>query len=477
MLQNQLQHFIFIQMNLLQRFKDHWHNQFSSLTKDNCRLLVTVSGGVDSVVLLDLIANSGFEYKVAHANFQLRKEESSRDENFVRTLAQKYGKEILIKHFETEDHAAATKVSIQEAARNLRYQWFSVLADAYAKEPGALNRPVPCYILTAHHADDNIETLLMHFFRGTGIQGLTGIQALAADRNLIRPLLPFRKSELLEHAKENQLTFVEDSSNASDKYTRNYFRNKLLPQISEVFPKVEDNLLNNLSRFIEVGKIYENAVQQQLHKLMEKNGEEWHISVLKWKKSLPLHTLSWELIKPFGYTAAQVGEVIKLLDAVNGSYVASNTHRIIKNRNWMIITKNTGSDLQHQLIEKTDEELLFGKGKLVFTENSIGNGSQSIDHFKQHSSPDQICINSEHLQFPLLLRKWKQGDYFYPLGMQKKKKISRFLIDQKLSRTEKENTWVLESDKKILWVVGMRIDDRFKLTDSTQKVMCVHYLK
>lgn len=477
MLRNQPQHFIFIQMDLLQRFRDHWGHQFSALNTSNCRLLVTVSGGVDSVVLLDLVARSGFDYMVAHANFQLRQEESTRDENFVKALGEKYAKEVHIKHFDTSDHAAANKLSIQEAARSLRYQWFSALADASEKEPGAQNRTVPCYILTAHHADDNMETLLMHFFRGTGIQGMTGIPAMATDRKLLRPLLPFRKSELLDYAAENQLAFVTDSSNASEKYTRNYFRNKLLPQISEVFPSVEENLLNNLSRFAEVNEIYEQAVQLQLQKLMEKKGAEWHIPVLKWKKSSPIHTLTWELIKPFGFTAAQTGELIRLLDADNGSYVASDTHRIIKNRNWMIISKNAGPGLQHLLIEKATGEVMFDKGKLVLSEKVVGNESQSLDHYIQHSSPDEIYINSAELLLPLLLRKWKQGDYFYPLGMQKKKKVSRFLIDQKLSRTQKENTWVLESNKKIIWVVGLRMDDRFKLTPATQNVLYMHYLR
>ncbi len=318
----------------------------------------------------------------------------------------------------------------------------------------------------------------MHFFRGTGLQGLTGIPALDTQRKLVRPLLPFPKLALLNYAAENQLAFVEDTSNATDKYTRNYFRNSLLPQIREVFPMVEDNLRNNISRFAEIWEIYHQSVAQQLQQLKERVGDEWHIPVMKWKKLTPLHTLSWELIKPFGFTAAQTPEIIKLLDAANGAFVASATHRIIKNRNWVIISPNSGSDLQHIPIEGEEGSIAFENGRITLSIRQLS-ASNTADPplWNRDAGQENVSFDRDELPFPLLLRKWKQGDYFYPLGMRKKKKISRFLIDLKLSRTEKEKIWVLTSDKKIIWVVGLRMDDRFKLTPRTQTILDIHYLR
>ena len=472
-------------MNLLQKFHQHWQSQFCQLSTTNCRLLLAVSGGVDSVVLVDLVHRAGFSYEIAHCNFQLRGSESERDENFVKSLGDKYGKEILLKRFDTKEYAANHKISIQEAARDLRYGWFGEIVDSWqrgeddrgqladGREEGTpVNQQLTTnnYILTAHHADDNIETLLMHFFRGTGILGLAGIQPELASRKLLRPLLSFRKQELLAYAEEQGLDFVEDSSNASDKYTRNFFRNQLLPQIKEVFPQVEENLLHNIDRFQEVSELYQRSVDQLVQKLLEQKGNEWQIPVLKWKKVKPLHTITWELIKPFGFHAAQTAEIIKLLDAENGSYQSSPTHRIIRNRNWMIISPLSREEAQHILIDETETDVLFANGALHI--EHIQNAKFNIQN-----SESEAFLNTNNIRFPLLLRQYKTGDYFYPLGMQKKKKISRFLIDLKLSKTEKENVWVVESDKKIIWVMGYRIDDRFKVTDKTQEMLHITWRK
>lgn len=457
-------------MDLLKKFQQHWQQQFSHLLPANCRLLLAVSGGVDSVVLVDLIDKSGFQYSIAHCNFRLRGEESERDEQFVRSLGEKYGKEVLVNQFDTKLHALANKCSIQEAARDLRYAWFKEIVDSWAMTDDRNKKNSHIYTSTAHHADDNIETMMMHFFRGTGIQGLTGIQPLLKERKLIRPLLPFHKQELLEYAESNGLNFVEDSSNASDKYTRNFFRNRLIPEIREVYPQVEENIADNAERFREAAVLYQQAVDLQLKQLIEQKGTEWHIPVLKWKKANPLHTITWEIIKPYGFTAAQTNEAIKLLDADNGSHIASVTHRIIRNRNWIIISPNAHEVAQHILIEQGAPGVLFEGGELLFEENQkskVKIDNSALEAFLDHSQ----------IKFPLLLRKWKTGDYFYPLGMQKKKKISRFLIDLKLSKTDKEKVWVIESDRKIIWVAGYRIDNRFRIIDKTANILHITYRK
>jgi tRNA(Ile)-lysidine synthase len=319
-------------------------------------------------------------------------------------------------------------------------------------------------IVTAHHADDNIETVLINFFRGTGLQGLKGIQPYQQEQKLIRPLLCFRKEELLLYAKEQNLAFVEDSSNQSDKYTRNYFRNQLIPSLKEVFTEVEENILHNIKRFKEAETLYSQAVQQHKIKLLEQKGNEIHIPILKLKQTKPLETIVWEIIKNFQFSAAQTVDVIKLLDAGNSSFIQSATHRIIKNRKWLIIAELQHKNSQHILIEQGEKEVVLEKGILQLDMIQSTGETSEADRFT-------AFVDADSIQFPLLLRKWKQGDYFYPLGMQKKKKLSRFMIDQKLSATDKENTWVIESNKKIIWVIGYRIDDRFKLMPQTKNIL------
>jgi len=440
-------------MDLLKEFQHHIKHQNLFHPKD--KLVLAVSGGVDSVVLCELCKQAGYDFIIAHCNFQLRGDESDRDEKFVRDLSKKYAVEILVKRFDTEKYAAETKLSIQVAARELRYTWFNEVLLTNSQFQ------IPNYILTAHHANDNIETMLMNFFKGTGINGLKAI--LPKHGKLIRPLLFAKKEELKEFAVINKLPYVEDSSNVSDKYTRNYFRNQLIPDLQKVFPQVEDNLMDNVERFGEIEMLYQQSVDLHRKKLLEQKGNEFHIPVLKLLKTEPLSTIVYEIIRDYGFTAHQTEEVIALLKSESGKYIQSSSHRVIKNRNWLIISPNETGVAQNILIEEEDT-LQFAEGSLQV--KKILNNQYSILN-------DQLIaqLDADEIQFPLLLRKWKQGDYFYPLGMKKKKKLSRFFIDQKLSLTQKEKTWVLEMDKKIIWVVGLRIDDRFKITSNTKNIL------
>lgn len=451
-------------MNLLKEFQQFIKQQNLFQPKD--RLLLAVSGGVDSVVLCELCQQAGYDFVIAHCNFQLRGAESERDESFVRSLSEKYNVEVLVKKFDTEKYAAEHKVSIQVAARELRYNWFNELLNeknsGFSNE--AQNSPFRGLggILTAHHANDNIETLLMNFFKGTGINGLHGI--LPKQNKIIRPLLFAKKEDLLAFAKEHTLDFVEDSSNASDKYTRNYFRNELIPGLQKVFPQVEENLLHNIERFQEIEMLYQQSIDLHKKKLLEPKGNEIHIPVLKLLKAEPLHTIVYEIINNYGFTAHQTEEVVSLLKSESGKYVQSSSHRIIKNRNWLIIAPNQANEAHHILIEEKDKLVTFQQGSIKLEQLSIINYKLSINN-------SIAQLNAADITYPLLLRKWKKGDYFYPLGMTKKKKLSRFFGDLKLSLTQKENVWVLEMDKKIIWVVGLRIDNRFKITDATKTVL------
>jgi len=439
-------------MNLLEKFYCDINEQSSS--KRSHKFLLAISGGVDSVVLCDLFYKTGLDFIIAHCNFQLREEESNRDEMFVKHLGEVYAKEVFVKSFETDAYALDKKVSTQVAARDLRYEWFRTLA---------FDEKRADMIVTAHHSDDNIETVVMNFFRGTGLKGLIGMDV--EYLKIFRPLLPFRKREIAEYAKQNNLKFVEDSSNASNKYTRNFFRNELLPAVQKVFPQAEENILKNIERLREVEQVYDQAIKQHHRRLIEQKGNEEHIPILKLIKTPSYKIILWEIIKEKHFSTGQLDEVIKLFDSDNGSYIDSQFYRIIKNRKWIIITnKNTSEVSNHFIIEAGTKKIKFNNQLLVF---------ETIDasRFQISTSANIACLNAAEIEYPLLLRKSRQGDYFYPLGMMKKKKLSRFLIDQKLSKTEKENVWVLESNKKIIWVVGHRIDERFKIEGNTQEVL------
>ncbi len=448
-------------MSLTERFTKFIHHE--NLFRLHDRLLLAVSGGIDSVVLCELCQQAGFSFVIAHCNFQLRGGESSRDEAFVQSLGEKYGRPVLVKTFDTAAYAANEKLSVQVAARELRYKWFRELTQAVgeAATNAAAAAGKPRFIVTAHHADDNIETLLMNFFKGTGIAGLRGI--LPRQGNLVRPLLFARKPELLQFAQVHRLAHVEDSSNASDKYARNYFRHHLIPAIQKLYPQAEENLLMNLHRFRETEQLYRQSVDHHKRKLLEQKGAEIHIPILKWKKAVPLETITFEIIRDFGFSSQQVPEVVRLMDSISGSYIASEHYRIIRNRKWMIISPLSGAEAATFVLEPDDRALQLPAGVLHLQNRSAMAGYSTL--------PQVAELDADLIRYPLLVRKLKAGDYFYPLGMKKKKKAGRFLSDLKVSLPERENTWVVEMDKKIVWIVGRRIDDRFRITPSTKNIL------
>jgi tRNA(Ile)-lysidine synthase len=445
-------------MNLLQRFKKYI--QTENLFQEKDKLLLAVSGGVDSVVLCELSKQAGFDFAIAHCNFQLRDADSERDEKFVRELAGKYNRPFHVVRFDTKAVANKRKISTQEAARELRYNWFEETRDSGGY----------MYILTAHHADDNIETVLMNFFRGTGIKGIRGIEL--KHGLIVRPLLFARRKELEEFLEENNLAYVSDFTNEQDDYTRNYFRNKVIPFIEKSFPEVNENILANIVRFKETAQLYQQAIELHKKKLLEVKGNEVQIPVLKLKKTAPLHSVVYEIIKEYGFSSQQVNEVIDLLDSESGKYVHSSSHRVIKNRNWLIIAPNESTE-SGIIIIAAEGSWQFAMGNLQIEMSPISN--QMAIGFKPPTSNQVACLDAREIKFPLLLRKWRQGDYFYPLGMTKKKKLARFFIDQKLSKTDKEKTWVIEMNKKIVWIVGHRIDDRFKITGNTKNVLKITF--
>jgi tRNA(Ile)-lysidine synthase len=460
-------------MDLLQKFKQHIATL--GFIEPRQKLLLAVSGGIDSVVLAHLIKQSGFEAEIAHCNFQLRGDESKRDENFVMHLAEQLQFPFHVVQFDTSSFAIENKLSTQEAARELRYNWFKTLM----QKDTSLR-----WILTAHHADDNIETLLMHFFKGTGIAGMRAIPI--KNESVLRPLLAFNRKEIEHYATDNNITFVDDRSNATEAYTRNYFRLQLIPALEKVYPSVKENLKNNIDRFRDIELIYKESIDKKIKKLLLKSGNNWRVAVEQLKHLPAQNTLVFELFQPFGFGPKQTPEIIKLLESDSGKYILSNTHRILKNRNMLIINAIEADYVTITLIETNNEEIEFPLGKLIVRNEKVSKGKKSstslsnetfITQAAQNNLSNIAQIDAAGLKFPLLLRKTKSGDYFYPLGMRKKKKVARFLIDLKLSKLEKENTWVIESDRKIIWIVNHRIDDRFKITTSTRNLVVFKTIK
>lgn len=443
-------------MSLQQKFSASVREQ--QLFDQGTPLLIAVSGGLDSVVLCALCQQAGFAFTIAHCNFQLRGTESDRDEAFVQSLGKQFNVKVISKKFDTSAYAEGNKISIQEAARTLRYEWFDELLTR--------EMPASAILVTAHHADDTIETALMHYFRGTGLHGLTGIPAV--NGKIRRPLLQIYKEELKSFADENGISWVEDSSNEKSAYTRNLFRNELLPAIEKVYPQVKQNLLRNIKRFSDTEHLLNSLTSQLLNKLIRKKGNELHVPVNQ-LLGYNNRSLIYALIQPYSFTEKQVDELLKLADADNGQYILSpdGQHRVIKNRHWFILCPAQQQDNNILLIDEGVGTISFPAGTLKIEEKEYT--GQPIP-----SGSSDAWLDLKEIQFPLILRKWKTGDYFYPLGMRKKKKIARFLIDQKLSATAKENTWVIESNKRICWVIGMRIDDRFRIGPSVKKVLKVH---
>jgi tRNA(Ile)-lysidine synthase len=423
------------------------------------RLLLAVSGGLDSVVLTTCCYLSGLDFGMAHANFQLRGTESERDEDFVRQLSARYGKPLFVKNFDTNAYAEAQKCSIQVAARNLRYEWFETLI---GNGPDHFN-----FLLTAHHLDDNIETMLMHFFRGTGIAGLHGIPK--KNQMIVRPLLSFSKGSLRQFALSQNLDWVEDSSNASNDYTRNELRNQIIPSLVRLFPEFRQNMENNILRFSEAEMLYQESIKRHKKKLMQIHGSEIHVPILLLQKSSPQRSIIYEIIREFRFSPYQIDDVLHLMEGKNGKYISSASHRIIRNRRWLIIAPLQNTDTAHIVIDQNEKDIDYPDGRLEIKTLS----KEKWDSLSK--DPATGSLDAGRIHFPLLLRKWKTGDYFYPLGMKKKKKIARFLIDQKLSKTAKEKIWVLVMNSQIVWVVGHRIDNRFQISESTGLVLEMTY--
>lgn len=445
----------------LESFKQVWGKQFPATNIKNNHFLIAVSGGLDSIVLAYLMHQIGAKCTIAHVNFQLRGSESDRDENFVRSFSSKWDIPLFVYKSDTAQYAQDNKMGIQEAAREIRYTWFDILMKELTISTGK-----PIFLLTAHHADDQVETVLMHLFRGTGLHGLTGIPARRNDSMaIIRPLLSFTKVQLSAYAQANGIQNIEDSSNIKNEYTRNLIRNKLIPEIEAVYPNVTQNIITTVERLKEAAEIVNTTVDAYWKKGLRISKGILFIPIDYWEKVITNKTYTWGLIQNYGFKAAQIEEVVKLLYASDGAYIETSTYRFIKWKAQIQIVANDAST-EYIIINKEDVEV---QGKWENLHFEI----KHISGLVINPSSKYAYLDADLVQWPLLLRTWQSSDYFYPLGFRKKKKLNHFLGSLKLSPTIKPKVNVLVKGDKLLWVVGCRIDDRFKVTNTTKQVLII----
>ena len=435
---------------MFDRFKIHMVNTFSFLFES--KLLIALSGGIDSVVLAHLCKELNLNFALAHCNFNLRDKESDDDEDFVMELAENMEVEVFIESFDTENYAKQNKLSVQMAARELRYNWFKELANQLQFE----------YILTAHHADDNLETFLINLSRGTGLDGLIGIPEI--NENIIRPLLPFSRLDLKNYAEAKHIKWREDSSNASDKYLRNKLRLDIIPRLKGLNPQFLENFIKTQGFLMDSRSIIEDSIDSVLEEVISKISEnEIHFNIDKINELSNPGAYLYEIFKDYGFT--EWNDVLDLLDAQSGKQIFSKTHRLLKDRDELILTglsSNTSSSTVERLtIKKEDKQIQTPLGLLFFDEADAIFGKRT----------NVIYVDKDLLKFPLKFRKWEEGDYFYPFGMKGKKKLSKFFKDEKLSLVAKEKTWLLCSNNDVIWVVNHRLDDRFKVTENTKNIL------
>ena len=430
---------------MLQEFREHIKTNFSFL--NGKKILIACSGGVDSVVLSFLLKKSGFKIGLAHCNFSLRGKESDGDETFVVDWADRLSIPVFTETFDTKEFAKDHKLSTQMAARELRYQWFAEILKDFEYD----------YIATGHHADDDLETLLINLSRGSGLQGLMGIPAI--NKTVIRPLLPFSRSEIVASAKENKLQWREDSSNASTDYLRNKLRHDVIPN----YKNATEGVLQNVRKTQKFLKDSQNLIEDYMalvYKLaVTENFDGYALHINKLQELPHTKAVLYQLLHPFGFTDWPI--VSELLEAQSGKQVFSATHRLVKDRNVLLLTKITS--------EKKNDEISIKKG-IKKIEFPLQMEFKPIDKIG-YVDNSVIYIDKDKIQYPLKLRRWRKGDTFQPFGMKGKKKLSKFFKDEKVSLLAKEKVWLLCSNSEIIWVIGHRADERFKVTSSTTNIL------
>lgn len=406
------------------------------------KVLVTLSGGADSVALLRVLLALGYHCEAAHCNFHLRGEESDRDERFVRELCEEVGVTLHVTHFDTIAYSAEHHISIEMAAREMRYTWFEQLRQARGLD----------VIAVAHHRDDSVETFLLNLIRGAGINGLKGISP--HNGNIVRPLLEMSRQDILNYLEYLHQAYVTDSTNLQDEYMRNKIRLNILPMLQDLNPSVSERIAETAARLTDVSLIYNKEIEAGKCRVM-KNAGRIHIQRLM--EEVAPAALLFEILHPLGFNSVQVGDVFRSLSAQPGKRFTSAEWEVLRDRTELII----------QSRKKSGDDVLADAPQLIMETIEI------TPEFVVPKDKSTACLDADKLVQPLTLRKWREGDKFVPFGMKGKKNVSNYLTDRKFTLFQKENQYVLCSEDKIVWLVGERSDDRFRVTEETRRVLVV----
>lgn len=417
----------------------------------NHKLLLGVSGGKDSMALADLLLKAGYNFSVAHCNFCLRKEEADLEEAFVVSYFQEKNIPVFSIRFNTQEHADANKQSIQMAARELRYNWFKELKTEHQFD----------YIVTAHHLNDNIETFFINVLRGAGINGLKGIPE--KTETIVRPLLFASSEQIKEYITRNNLKYKEDSSNSEVKYLRNKLRHELVPLLKEINPKLEETFSKEFNYFREANNLIEETIAKEIENISSNTNNEVSYEIKKVLDSSHIGLLLHYILKQYSFDSSIETQVLEAIKAgQSGKLFMSKTHTCLVDRESIIIKENNNTNiLLSYTIEKNTKSI----------SEPLNLHFEIVDEAKIIVEDNLVCLDFEKLSFPLQIRKWQEGDSFQPLGMQGTKKLSDFFINQKYTLFQKEEQWLLTSKNEIVWIIGKRIDNRFKVTETTKQTL------
>lgn len=439
--------------------QEHINHKFSFLHEKN--LLIAISGGIDSVVLTHLFHKLNFKISLAHCNFSLRGKESNEDETFVKNLGDKLLIPTYSIKFDTTAHAEEKGISTQMAARDLRYNWFQKIAKENNID----------YIITGHQKDDVLETFLINLTRGTGLDGLLGIPEIQG--NIVRPFMIFTRNEILVYAAKRKIAWREDRTNSSIRYVRNKIRHKVVPVLKELNPNLLDTFYNTLENLKGTQQIVKDHIQNVKEKIIKIHKKELHFSISELKKLSNPKIYLFEILKEYGFT--EWNDVADLVNCQSGKQVFSKTHCLLKDREVLILSETIQQDeiTSFEIPVNTTEistpiNLKFESIDIPF---DTKNNQNKILEELIFDDKNTLSIDFNKIEFPLILRKWQKGDFFFPIGLNGKKKVSKFFKDEKLSLIAKENVWLLCSKNDIVWVVGKRLDERFKVSKSTSKIL------
>ncbi len=415
-------------------------------------ILIGLSGGADSVALLHVMHNLGYKCIALHCNFHLRGQESERDHSFARAFAQSLNVEFFDIHFDTEEFANKNNLSIEMACRQLRYDWFAQMIEQKGAQA----------IAVGHHQDDTIETFFINLMRGSGITGLSGIKYV--NGHVVRPFLDSSREQIEQYLNDHSIDFIVDSTNLEDIYLRNKVRLNLIPLLEEINPSAKKTILRSMDNLRQVESIYNKAIEEEKNNLMSISEKEVRVNIKQLLNSENPNTLLFEILKDYGVSRTQIEPIMKSFDSISGKRFDSASHQIIKDREYIIITP---------LCLNIDQEYLI-ESNTISLEEPLKLEISRIDHSPTSSlkfSPEIAYLDLSKISFPLTIRRWRQGDKFKPLGMKGYKKLSDFFSNNKFSLIEKQNTWILESAGQIVWVMGHRLDDRFKVTEQTNNIV------